>query len=73
VAMTRLWGRRAWMGAAGYLLTKPFSAALLAVWPLLPVPPLHYIANSVATAWPGIVVLGLLGFLASRGPPHTAS
>jgi hypothetical protein len=72
-AMVRAWGRRAWMGPAGYLLTKPFSAALIAVWPLLPAPPLKFIATSVTTAWAGIIVLALLGWLAGRGPHQSAS
>ena len=73
MAMVRAWGRHAWMGPAGYLLTKPFSAMLHAIWPLLPAPPLEFIANSITTAWPGIIVLALLGWLAGRGPHQSAS
>jgi hypothetical protein len=72
-AMVRAWGHRAWMGPAGYLLTKPFSALLIAAWPLLPAPPLKFIAHSVTTAWLGIIVLALLGWLAGRGPHQSAS
>lgn len=73
LVLTHRWGRRAWMGAAGYLLTKPFSAALLAIVPLPLPPPLRFVAGSVTTAWPGIVVLLLLGWLASREPHRPAT
>lgn len=67
-AMTRRFRPGAWMGPCAYLLTKPFSAALLFLWPLVPAPPLAFLSQSVITSWPGILLLALLGWICK---PHS--
>lgn len=72
IVLIRRGGSRAWMGLAAYLLTKPFSTALVAVLPLALPSPGRFLANTVTTAWPGLIVLLLLGWLAVRGPHRPA-
>jgi hypothetical protein len=55
--------KAAWMGPAAYLLVKPLSGALIWLWPVVPASPWAFMVNSVSTAWPGLLVLALIGFI----------
>jgi hypothetical protein len=70
-------GRGAWIGPAAYLSVKPFSALLLLLFPsLMPVGPVAFVANSVITGWPGVLVLGCITWMVSRwdgGGNHAAA
>ena len=61
--LLRQYRKGAWMGPAAYLLVKPISGLLIWQWPLIPASPWGFVVNSVATAWPGLVMLGILGFI----------
>ncbi len=55
--------KASWMGPAAYFLVKPFSALLLWILPIVPASPGAFIVNSISTAWPGILLLGLIGYI----------
>ena len=58
-------GRRSFVGPLAFLLMKPLEALLLMFAPLIgPVQPWTFAGQSVVTAAPGIVLLGVVGALA---------
>lgn len=64
-------GIRAWTGPASYLLLKPVTCLLLLLFPnWMPwATPLGAVTGAVLNAWPGIVVLTLIGWALRRYPP----
>jgi len=65
--------RQTWIAPIAYLLCKPFSALVLFIAPsLLPVPnPLIFVASSVTNAWPGIILLALMAWVAKKLHSHS--
>lgn len=73
-AVLELSGRRwphFWAAAPlAYLFAKVATMILLAIVPVLPVPPGQFFMNSLLTAWPGLLVLLLLNWLVVRYAPR---
>lgn len=66
--LKRRWPRLFFNAPLAFVLGKVVSALLLLIVPVLPVPPLAYLASSIFNAWPGLLILLGLNFAILRIP-----
>lgn len=64
--------RAAWVGPLAFLACKPCAALVILILPSVyaPMAPMGYMQATILNAWPGMLLLAGLSYLAGRTPSH---